>query len=1087
MADVFISYSRKDKAFVERLDEALRQREREAWVDWEGIRPTEEFMQAIYSAIESADTFIFVLSPESISSMVCGKEIAHAIAQNKRMVPLVARDVNAPEVPDALAKLNWIFCRDSDDFQQATEILISALDTDLEWVRAHTRLLTRAVEWETKGKNNSFVLRGDDLREAERWLTEAGSDKERQPTPLQTEYIIASRKAAARRQRIIWGSVSLGLVIATAFAVAAYFQRQSAEQQRNIAGARQLSTEAGITRDRRSDALQTSVLLAAQSLRRFPSLEADQVLRRGLWLLAAPVTRFTQEDLIENSKGDNQPPVAAFSPDARLVALVLANHSVELREVRTGRVIATLPHNESVGALRFSPDSKLLATAGFVTAHVWETEHGREIVSPIQHRAPIDAVAVTADNRLLVASSDGQTVQIVSLMSSSAMQSQVLNVNTGDPSNSGGVDAIAVSPDGKYVATSWRMDPVVWETATGHLVAPASRKNSHNRHPNALAFSPDGETFASAGLSDEAVHIFETASGRELFVLPQYGDVTLVAYSPRGTYLATASSDMAARVWEATEGHRLKATVVHEARITALTFAPDEQSFVTASEDNTARICDIGSAQETLRIIHQKPVRALAFSADGASIATAGDDGMVAVWQSKTGPELAFHFEPDSPPSNFHFSADGRVVATMIENKGVLWDPITGAAIAFSANNEASRFVLTDDLRLAASTNGETAVVWDVASRKLIATLKHPSIDWAAVRDRPEVKIHRSMLAEIDKLAERGSVEVVAFSPNERLLLTRRLRPLTTPSTGYSPFEDEGRIWDVNTGTEKWPFQGFTTPLLARTPLLASFSPDSRLLAVAADDAVRIFDAQTGQELAVINKAVGDGGEERALHLAFSTDNRLAVAGPRSLLIWNEEGSRIADRKFDALLTQFVCSPSSPLIATAHYGGAVQIWNAEDGSNVDTVTAHGEIRCLAFSPDGTLLATGGDDFSARVRDPRKHYELAAFKHLDVVLSVTFSADGKLLATGSQDETARVWDIRTNEAVAVINHPARLSRERPRICAVALTPDARYLVTGEQNGRACVWPLQPAELIKQAAARITRPLSGEERTALDGAR
>ena len=879
-------------------------------------------MQAIYSAIESADTFIFVLSPDSISSMVCGKEIAHAVAQNKRMVPLVARDVNAREVPEGLAKLNWIFCRDSDDFQQATETLISALDTDLEWVRAHTRLLTRAVEWETKGKNNSFVLSGDDLREAERWLTEAGADKERQPTPLQTEYIIASRKAAARRQRIIWGSVSLGLVIATTFAVAAYFQRQSAKQQRNIAGARQLSTEAGITRDRRSDALQTSVLLAAQSLRRFPSIEADQVLRRGLWLLAAPVTRFTQEDLIKNSEGGNQP-VAAFSLDARLVALVLANHSVELREVKTGRVITTLPHKESVDALRFSPDSKLLATAGFVTAHVWETEHGREIVSPIQHRAPIEAVAVTADNRLLVASSKGQTVQILPLMSSSAMQSQALNVNTGDPSLSGGVDAIAVSPDGKYVATSWRMDPVVWETATGHLVAPANRKNSHNRHPNALAFSPDGETFASAG-QDEAVHIFETASGRELFVLPQYGDVTLVAYSPRGTYLATASGDMAARVWEATEGHRLKATVVHEARITALTFAPDEQSFVTASEDNTARICDIGSAQETLRIIHQKPVRALAFSADGASIATAGDDGMVAVWQSKTGPELASHFEPDSP-SNFRFSADGRVVATMIEDKGVLWDPMTGAAIAFSANNEAPRFVLTDNLRLAASATGETAVVWDVASRKLIATLKHdPSIDWAAVLDRPEVKTNRSVLPEIWKLRERGSVEVVAFSPNERLLLTRR-------------FEDEGRIWDANTGAEKWRFKDFT----ARH--LASFSPDSRLLAVAAGDAVRIFDAQTGKELAVINKAVGTFDAAAGIlagdvdHLGFSTDNRLAVAGFRSLLIWSEKGSSIADRKFDAPITQFVCSPSSPLIATAHYGGAVQIWNAEDGSNVDTV------------------------------------------------------------------------------------------------------------------------------------------------------
>ncbi|MES2924475.1 MAG: toll/interleukin-1 receptor domain-containing protein [Verrucomicrobiota bacterium] len=230
MADVFISYSRKDKEFVQRLDDALRQREREAWVDWEGIRPTEEFMQAIYAAIEGADTFIFILSPDSVSSMVCGKEIAHALAQNKRMVPIVARDVNAAEVPEALAKLNWIFCRDSDDFAVATETLITALDTDLGWDRAHTRLLTRALEWEAKGKNSSFVLRGVDLRAAEQWLTEAGSEKERQPTPLQTAYIIASRKAAAKRQRITLGAVSLGFIVAIVLAVVAVFARQRAEK-----------------------------------------------------------------------------------------------------------------------------------------------------------------------------------------------------------------------------------------------------------------------------------------------------------------------------------------------------------------------------------------------------------------------------------------------------------------------------------------------------------------------------------------------------------------------------------------------------------------------------------------------------------------------------------------------------------------------------------------------------------------------------------------------------------------------------------------------------------------------------------------
>ena len=233
--EVFISYSRKDKDFVRRLDEALKSRGREAWVDWEDIRPTEEWMQAIYAAIEGSDTFVFVLTPDSVASAVCGREIAHAAVHNKRMVPIVARDVNADTAPEALAKLNWIFFRESDDFEKATDALISALDTDLDWVRAHTRLLTRAIEWESKGKNNSFVLRGDDLRAAEQWLAQAPGKKEAKPTALQTEYIIASRKAATRRQRMTLGAVTFGFVVAIALAILAINQRGKAIAGRNRA------------------------------------------------------------------------------------------------------------------------------------------------------------------------------------------------------------------------------------------------------------------------------------------------------------------------------------------------------------------------------------------------------------------------------------------------------------------------------------------------------------------------------------------------------------------------------------------------------------------------------------------------------------------------------------------------------------------------------------------------------------------------------------------------------------------------------------------------------------------------------------
>src|ERR1051326_2953533 len=86
--DVFISYSRKDKAFVQELSAALRSTKREVWVDWHDILPSEDFLQAIFAGSDPADTFVFVMSPDSISSEVCFKEVLHAVEGKKRIIPV---------------------------------------------------------------------------------------------------------------------------------------------------------------------------------------------------------------------------------------------------------------------------------------------------------------------------------------------------------------------------------------------------------------------------------------------------------------------------------------------------------------------------------------------------------------------------------------------------------------------------------------------------------------------------------------------------------------------------------------------------------------------------------------------------------------------------------------------------------------------------------------------------------------------------------------------------------------------------------------------------------------------------------------
>jgi hypothetical protein len=277
VAQVFISYSRRDKEFVQRLVAALVAEKREVWLDEKDIEVTAEWLKEIFANIEAADNFVFVTSPESVASVNTRKEIDHAAINSKRIVPIYYRAVPDVDLPEAVAKFQRIDFTGSTDFDSNFAKLTKALDTDLDWKQTHTRLLTRAKEWEREGKDGSFLLRGKDLSEAEQWVVRSAG-KEPKPTALHSQYILSSRQSATKTQRIIIGAVAVALAVAIGLAIYAFRQRNAAQSETREAKARELAAYAT---DSLNDDPELSVLLGGRSGERHSPIRSAPCTRRG--------------------------------------------------------------------------------------------------------------------------------------------------------------------------------------------------------------------------------------------------------------------------------------------------------------------------------------------------------------------------------------------------------------------------------------------------------------------------------------------------------------------------------------------------------------------------------------------------------------------------------------------------------------------------------------------------------------------------------------------------------------------------------------------------------------------------------------
>jgi hypothetical protein len=209
---LFISYSRKDAAFADDLAQALALRGYEIFIDRRDIPPLEEWKREISHLIDRSDTIVLIISKNSMTSNVVQWEIAQAVASGKRLAPVVIDDVQSNLIPEALSLFNYVSFLPPLSFEQQSELLCLALETDVEWIREHTRIGNSAQRWSIKGRPKSLCLRGPDLTEAISWLATPPRSAP-PPTQLQVEYIEKS-KQLSREHRLAWLTLIPALPVA---------------------------------------------------------------------------------------------------------------------------------------------------------------------------------------------------------------------------------------------------------------------------------------------------------------------------------------------------------------------------------------------------------------------------------------------------------------------------------------------------------------------------------------------------------------------------------------------------------------------------------------------------------------------------------------------------------------------------------------------------------------------------------------------------------------------------------------------------------------------------------------------------------
>ncbi|MCI0458773.1 MAG: protein kinase [Gemmataceae bacterium] len=714
----------------------------------------------------------------------------------------------------------------------------------------------------------------------------------------------------------------------------------------------------------------------------------------------------------------------AYSPDGKNLATAGGNWKsdgndsgcgVQLWDAATGAPIGPpLPHTKAVWSVAFSPNGRVLASAGnWSSVRLWDVASGQRLVT-LEHSTPeVKSVAFSSDGRLLASGNHDRTVCVWD--AATGRRLHTLRGHTAE------VRGVAFHPDSRRLAScSWDSTVRFWDAGTGQAVG---QPLAHPHSVDALAFSPDGASLVT-GCWDGSARLWDVATGRPAGSLLRHRlRVGVVAISGDGRTLVTGSIDRTARLWEVSRSLARHADAALRRPMgsadqpiplgtsprlffSRVAFSPDRKTVLTGSGGGIAQLWQAATGgPQTTPLEHPGDrIRALAFSPDGSMVATVCQgprpDRMARVWETATGRPLTPWLPHTGSVPAFAFSPDGRLLATGDYDQRVhLWDVATG-------QRRGEPFFLHDLVECVAfSPDGKTLAVGTGNTRSRDPQVRLYDVGTGQLRSEP--------------MRHRHWVVLVAFSLDGKTLLTAakdstaRLwdaatgRPLSPPlphavawtSAAWSPDskailtgggDGTARLWDAANGRPLSP------PLTHPAPVKSvAFSPDGRTLLIGCEGgSARLWDTVT---FIPLGPPLVLGAE--LLGLTFTADGRsfLTTTVSWSARVWPVPAPPAADWKHLALRLQV-----DTALAMDAGGQAVTPLDAE---------AWQEHRQRLVAQGGTAEETLAVPVSvsewhdARARDAEQDGDaFAALWHLDRLLALQ-PADWLLYARRARVQTS----------------------------------------------------------------------------------